>query len=466
MTARPRPHAAPGSAVRRAILALALTALVMFPASLAAQTDARLSNVFVDTDLRLALQDIAVQAGVTIVPDPTVSGLVTAEFTDATLEEALRIVLAGSGYLFQRLDDVYLVFAPDEGSSAFLETSRIERIKVDHLSAADARSLLATPLQRFVRVDEDANALLVTASPEIVERVRRDLAVVDAPRAHVLLDVQVVALEEGDIFALGAEWTMPTLSAGLFTNAQQLLAGGAPFPWAVSVGYTPDEEFTNALRLALDLREQNDEASILSNPQLLGRDGEQAQIRVTTVEYFEIVAGDDANARAQLDEIETGTVLTITPRVGADGTITLELEVAVSDVVSRGEQNLPVVSRREATTTVAIASGGTVAIGGLVDSGFQSTRRGLPLLSRIPIVGRLFGSASTRATNRQVAVLVTASVLADPAAAAGSGAVPRTAPAAPSPGGPTVRGAPVDEARFRDELRRILGLDGGEEATP
>ena len=376
----------------------------------------RISNIFIDTDLRQALQDIGVQAGINVILDQNVGGIITAELDDVPLDRALRIMLAGTGFEVMVVDDYYLVYSPDESSDAFAETSSLTRVKINNMEAARARELLSSRFQRYVRTDVDANSLAVTASAQMTDRILRDLKQIDVPRKHVLLDARMVVLEKSDMFALGVDWTPPTVLAGTYTSNELTSANELSLPWGIRVGYTPGRDFTNALRMALNIMEENNEASVISSPQVLGRDGGTAEIRVTTEEYFEIVT-EGTTQRSQLDKIETGALLRITPTIGDDNSVQLKIAVDVSDVVSRGERNLPVVSRRAANTSVQVDSGGTVAIGGLMDTRAQVADRGVPILGRIPLIRRLFSTDSRRDQSRQVAVFITATIVepeADP----------------------------------------------------
>ncbi|HZY67325.1 MAG TPA: hypothetical protein VFE52_01990, partial [Devosia sp.] len=111
---------------------------------------------------------------------------------------------------------------------------------------------------------------------------------------------------------------------------------------------------------------------------------------------------------AELEKIETGTILRITPQVGGDGTLTLNISVEVSDVVARGAQNLPVINRRTARSTVQLESGGTAAIAGLADTRAQLNRAGVPVVGDLPLLGNAFRTDRLNHQARQVAVFVTA----------------------------------------------------------
>lgn len=517
-------------------LCLAVLMAVAVPA--AAQDAKLVSNVFLDTDLRQAIADVAAQAEVNIIADPSVAGLVSVELENATVEKALELLLAGSGYRVYRADDYFLVYTADQSSPAFTAVAETQMIPVRFLPAATARGLLPEPLQRYVRAEEGSNQLAVTAPADIIARIVADLgkidqagfedtvfvpltyvkaatarqllaenlqrfvrvdqerntlaitapfgsrdtilaqlASLDAPRAagsfdipdahrtqifklenarataalallpealrayvradeesntlaisappvllngiltdiatidvkrhHIMLDARVVVLERGDLLNFGAGWKWPELKAGL------TLGDFSDMPWEMRIGYSPDREFTNALSLTLNLLSANDEATVVASPQVLAQDGRAAEIRVTTEEYFQITdqAAGNVFIRSQLETIETGTILTITPQVGPNGQLTLDMEIEVSDVIARGERNLPVVSRRIAKSIVQIENGGTAAVAGLVNTRTQTGQSGVPNASAVPILGHAFKTDTLNHRAQQVAVFVTATIV-------------------------------------------------------
>ena len=563
----------------RGVAATCLVALAMviaLPPAASAEETPTVDNVFFQTDLRQALEDIAAQTGVNIITDPSVSGIVSVSLEDVELERALDLVLAGTGFRVSRQPDYYLVFNPDASADFFTDVAQTRLIRLDNLTPSSARSLLAQPLQRYVRVDEASERLAVTAPADLMERIEADLRLldrgddeattfvalefirpenarnllpenlqrfvrtdpdrntlavtapeenrteilgmisrldvprapastetpdihrtrivklqharaentlallpasleeyvradaesntlaisaprhladgiladinaIDVPRQHVMLDARVVVLERADLLDFGTDFRWPQITAG------GRFADDVDFPWEVRIGYSPSREFTNALSLSLNFLSTREQATIISSPQVLAQDGITSEIRVTTEEFFQIVADDSVLARAQLEQIETGSILSITPRVGRSGGLTLDMDLEVSDVVGRGENNLPVISRRTAQSTVRIEDGGTAAVAGLVDARAQMQHRGVPGTRSIPLLGRLFGTDNLTHQARQVAIFVTATIVDEDGQRFRTGARPA----------PRIRD--VTDDQYRAELRDALStLTGGE----
>jgi len=143
-----------------------------------------------------------------------------------------------------------------------------------------------------------------------------------------------------------------------------------------------------------------------------------AEITVMTEEYYMMTAeatGGYYYTRSELEKIESGTKLTITPNIGDNNDITLELAIEVSDSIPRGiGSDLPVVTRRTATNTVRIKDGGTVALAGLTENRTRTAKRRVPGLSKLPLIGPLFKNTRDERASREIAVFVTAHIIPEP----------------------------------------------------
>jgi len=115
----------------------------------------------------------------------------------------------------------------------------------------------------------------------------------------------------------------------------------------------------------------------------------------------------------QLQKIEYGTILGITPHIGKNGDITLDLAIEVSDILLRSSDNYPVVSRRIVSNTMRIQDGGTVSVAGLKKSQEYTTDKSTPGLSSIPVLGGLFNNKNKQGSTEEVAVFVTAHLVPD-----------------------------------------------------
>jgi len=357
-----------------------------------------ISNVFYDTDIREALADIASQAMVTILVDDSVSGFVTLEVTDVSLEKALEMVLAPGGFVYKKMDGYYLVSSGSLDSPAFKNITRTVRIDLTDLTAEELISILPEYYSQFVKAITGKGFVTITAPDEIIEKIKEIIEITDTPRKQVMLDTVVTEISGEEAENIGIEW------GGANTGSY-----GLQFGELASIGGI--FERLERITATLNLLKKEGKARIRSNPRLVVLDGEQGEIRVLRDEYFAITTGSAAFPTTSLETISAGVIMTVSPRIHPDGSITLVLSPEVSNVVGAGIQDLPVISRRIASTTVRVKDGETIVIGGLRQLIEVTTKTKVPILGDIPLIGGLFRNKKQTVDDKDIVILITPKII-------------------------------------------------------
>jgi len=426
----------------------------------------------VEEDLRTVLQNIALEAGVTIVPDPEVAGTVSCNIPGVPLEQALDIVLAGTGFSWKKTKYYYLVTSSKLASPGFMQGSESRVVKLNYIDANEAVLMLSPALAPYVRAQTRGRTVLVTAPASLMERVIEDLAKLDRRPRQVMLESKVVSLEKGNLLNLGVEWAWPQARAGAFANQMRNAAidvadFGGKIAWGIQMGYSPDATFTSALEMKLNLLAENGQAQIMTNPQIFAQDGKPAEIRVVKEEYFFMTPPFQQQATitgflstwGELKTVESGTILTVTPHIGDNNEIMMEVAVELSDSIPRGRgSDLPVVTRRKTTNTVMIKDGGTVAIAGLTEDTRRTKEKKVPGLGDIPVIGGLFTSTEDDKNRREIAVFITARLVPE-RSTLGSGL--ESAVGQPQPVSTPVMPGPGGAVDFRSQVKEILDRRAG-----
>ena len=111
--------------------------------------------------------------------------------------------------------------------------------------------------------------------------------------------------------------------------------------------------------------------------------------------------------------VDTGVILRVTPRINSGGLVTCDVEQEVSSVSSDSLTGVltPTISIRKIRSTVSVQSGQTVALGGLISETRNDNNTGLPGLSRVPVVGALFGTQDEGLTRTELIVFLTPRVI-------------------------------------------------------
>lgn len=373
------------------------------------------SNVFYESDLREALRDISIQAGVSIITDETVGGFVTVEIVDLPLEEALRRLLAPGGFTFKKMDGYYLVGAPYPDNPSFALLTTTERIRPSYLKAAEVPELLSDFYKPFIKVDPASNILVISASPEIIQRLREDLAKIDVPPTQVMIEALVTEFSNSVMRNIGVDWRVIGSGPDYAFSLVSLLSGKIDSTFVISVTSPGQKmgEVTYDLTSTIHALTETGQVKIHANPRVATLDGRPAAIFLGAEEYYEIITGPVTYPYTRLEMIKSGITLKVTPFVADNGDITVEIEPEVSDVVGKGSTNLPIVTKRSVVTQVRVKDGQTIAIGGLVHKTERKNAVKIPILGDIPILGYFFSYQTPQTSENEVWVFITPHILKD-----------------------------------------------------
>jgi general secretion pathway protein D len=171
----------------------------------------------------------------------------------------------------------------------------------------------------------------------------------------------------------------------------------------------------------LSAAESRGEVHILSRPVVIAANNEQAQIMVGSQRPFVQVSRSlptDAASRDQVVEYkDVGTKLSVRPTISPDGYVVLDVTQEVNNATNEIAFNAPVISTRSVQTQLLIKDGQTVALGGLTDRQRDSNRGGIPVLSRIPVLGGLFGHTARNSNETELFLFLTPHVIRNDAEA-------------------------------------------------
>ncbi|MEA3367989.1 MAG: hypothetical protein U9R68_07735 [Planctomycetota bacterium] len=365
------------------------------------------NNLWVETDLRQVLQDISAETGTAIIADHTVLGPVSLAAKNMPLEDCLERVCASGGYHFVRVKDYYLVGRAEPGTEVFRRLAAPERVELRHASAEQVETLLPSALRRYVTYEKVNGVVLVTAPEAMRGRIRNTIKLIDTVPSQVAVEAIVFELTEDGSKQLGLDWEYTNRSMSV--TAENLVG---------TVTYTEGSNLDVYLALTLRAIVQEGEGRILANPRIIAMDGQEAEIFIGQQKYFSLLSGQASNPYYRLESIEAGVTLKVTPHIGDNGQIVLDLSPEVADVVkdwdrdpaANGQGNhdssLPVVTRRKASTSVAIGDGQTVIIGGLLQEHDRKMVEKGPLLGDVPLIGAAFQKVRHSSEQKEVVIMI------------------------------------------------------------
>jgi general secretion pathway protein D len=293
---------------------------------------------------------------------------------------------------------------------------------------------------RFV-ADEVTNAIIVTTYPRLWKEIEETIHKLDKMPRQVLIEVLAAEVTLTDDTKLGIEWAVRSGRFDVSSSPSGLLPSRPassliPLGGAVPVGFNVFTFAADKFLAALNALASENRVNVLSNPSIMTAENRKAVINVSTsvpiVTSQQVpvaTGGITGNAITQTVEYrDAGIILTVTPRIGEQGTVALDVKQEVNEV---GENepppiNSPRFTKREAETSVVLLNNQTLVLGGLIQNKRTRIRTGIPFLSRIPILGYLFGSVEHKIEKTELLLLIT----------------PRTV------------GTALDAARITGEMRR------------
>jgi general secretion pathway protein D len=276
------------------------------------------------------------------------------------------------------------------------------------------------PADAGIRIiaDDTSNALVIRAAPREYKKIREALDELDVLPLQVLIEATIAEVTLTDELRYGVEWFFQS----------------GDFEFAFDPGgLTPINGFRgffasgNDVRVLLQALDEVTDVNVVSSPQLMVLDNQTARIQVgdqvpISVQSSTSVIDPDSPVVNSIEYRDTGVILLVTPRVNSSGLVIMEIQQEISNVVDAptttvAEVTSPTINQRQINSTVAIASGETVALGGLIQDNRERGQSGIPFLSRLPIIGALFSTRNNSAIRTELLVLITPSVVENPARA-------------------------------------------------
>ncbi len=338
---------------------------------------------------------------------------VTVDLRDSTLEDALNAVSGATRTFFRTQAARTVLVIPD--TPAKRREYEEEVVRTFYLSNADLKEtsdLLRMVLDaRRISPTTATNALTIKDTPDRIAAASRVINAIDKARPEVIIDVELLEVDRTKLNEYGLQIASPG-SAGINGSVSIATDSTGSINLKTLSNLTQaDVLFTNLPTLYYRLLKTDTHTRVLANPQLRTADGLQAQARFgeqvpVPVTTFAPIAtgGQPQQPITSYNYQNIGVNIDITPRTHHDDDVTLGLTVAVTAISGTGFGGLPTFGNREIKTTIRLKDGETNMLAGLIRDTERDSLEGIPGLSDIPVVGRLF-SHTTKTTDQTDIIL-------------------------------------------------------------
>lgn len=365
----------------------------------------------------------------------------------AAIEDSLELMVFGTsgkgrreggGYI--RGDDLSKVvaesrqnFARQSGSSSNSTTSSNRQFSRNNGSSTvdQASSQIIEPAEPETReqrladnklkqllVNEIAGIIQVTDVPENLDKISAFLAdVEEGSKRQVLIQAHIMEVTLKDSFSMGIDWKYILDKTTNLTLAQALVPSNPTNVFKISAAGSD-------FGVLLDAMKEQGNVNMLSSPKISALNNQKAVIKLTTKQVSWVSSKTSVNSGGgtndtfttspQVDEV--GIFLDVTPQIGPDNSVTMQIHPSVSEVkeISTSPDKTstkPVIDVREIDTMVDARAGETIVIAGLISDKLNETKRGIPLMSDIPYLGALFSYSKQERTKTELVIMMTPYIL-------------------------------------------------------
>jgi len=258
--------------------------------------------------------------------------------------------------------------------------------------------------------EPSTNSLLVRASQADFEVIKAAVEQIDIRPLQVLIEVLIVEARRDRSFSLGSDLFLPPQPVGDGTIGGTLTGGGLG-DLVIRILNIGKANLDAVIRTAAS----KGQVDIVSRPVLLASNNVEARFLVGSQRPFVQVSRVQPTDNASRDQViqyrDVGTKLNVRPTINQEGYVSLLIQQEISNATGETQFDAPVISTREAATQVLVRDGQTIVLGGLSDKQSDRQQGGIPILSGIPIVGGLFGSASRHSSTTELYLFLTPRII-------------------------------------------------------
>jgi len=338
---------------------------------------------------------------------------------DVTLAQAISRICLMKNLFYKILDKNTIIIIPDTNAKRKIYNKQI--IKVFYLSNIKAPDCLKI-INRVTKIknvtaDLYLNTITVREIPEKVALVEKLIDFFDKRKAEVLVKIDIMEVNRDRLREYGVEFSQYQISQSFKTKAESTGISGNRFH------YLNSSDFLFTIPTVIyKLLENDTDSKVIARPQVRGEDGEKIEIKLgdkvpvprTTFVPF-ATGGVDQQPITSYDLLDVGIEITLLPKIHHNGEISMDLNFKLTFITSPGTTTLPpTIGNRSVKTKIRLKDGETGIMAGLLRDTERRSRKGIPGLSKIPLIGELFSSNRKQATQTDIILRVTPYIIRMP----------------------------------------------------
>lgn len=366
---------------------------------------------FKDADVRTVIQTFAELGDVNIVVSENVRGTISLNLKRVSWDDAFKTVLQVHGLAAveqERMIGVMTVEEFDERIKMVELETNVFRIRyADAHGIVEAVGAMMSD-RGAINVDTRTNSLIITDIPNNIPKLRMLIDTIDTPTPQVMIEARIVEIDYKVLREMGIKWQAGDFEAPTRDThfGAEVNVGLKEAPFSFTFGTLQAGIDIDAM---LGLLESRDKAKILSEPRVAVADNEEAMI--LSGKRVPVITLDFAGNQI-VRFYDVALKLTVRPHINPKNEIVMKLHPEISDLSSEATvQGGIIILSNEVTTKLRVRDGETAVIGGIIRTKESTVERGIPFLSSIPLLGRLFKYKSTTKDKVDIMIFITPRII-------------------------------------------------------
>ncbi|NQY75449.1 MAG: hypothetical protein HRT90_11950 [Candidatus Margulisbacteria bacterium] len=353
--------------------------------------DKRVTVTFKDTEIQDILRFFSSEYQINTIAGPEVTGALSFNFKNVHPLDAFDAVISSQGFDWYKSGRIFKVIS-------------MYPIKVVHLNYIQANEAVISlkPLvlgKGVISANKQNNSILIRAPQGDLMTILSAIRSMDIPPLQVLVEARIVEISHDTSLSYG-------MNLGYLLTGEDNVrtTGFANLPGANLTGFFA-QAVDNNFSANLEALIRQSKINTIANPKILTLNHKSASIITGQRLGFRTTTTTGTSIQEQVDFLEVGTKLTITPHISRNGEIIMEIFPEVSDGHIT-EDGLPNEVTTEASTTVMVRDGQSILIGGMVRQKKVSTKTGVPILGDIPILDLFFSKREITTEQTDIVVII------------------------------------------------------------
>lgn len=365
------------------------------------------SAMFVEADLREALLELSIQSEVTLIPDETVQGLISANIKNQPLEKSLEMILSPGNFSYRKFDEFYLIGEGTPENPSFHLLSETCLYKPAHLNPKEVHELISPYYRRFVTLHEKRGLLTVVAPRSVQRRIQKDVLTIDRQPPQVLLEMTILEITQKGRKFLGIDWSggqgVPEESAG-FGPSWQVSGNGGGLGLQYKIANLLTKEFAASVKWL----SQKGDASLKATPSIVTLDGRMASFSSIHETWIDLTPNDETRKN---ESVRFGVELKIIPHIAETNEVVLNILTARVSDLTTNDRGFPEIVSHSISNTVRVREGESLILGGLLQKQRRLQITKVPVLGDIPLLGVFFREEKSKILETEILIVIRPKIL-------------------------------------------------------